>query len=171
MAKKQSALTKITKAFISEKILLQHYVAGYQIVYIYIYIYIYYIYIIYYIYYIIYLLYYIFIYIIYFPKHKLAIDVDDKGHKDRNKYKETEKQNAIEKEFNCKFIGINPDGEDFDVYVEISKISFYHINKSSKKLLVDKISKRLLKLEFKSDHSIKSKVLKQACCQKILLSL
>ena len=28
---------------------------------------------------------------LYFPKHKLAIQIDEKGHKDRNKYKETER--------------------------------------------------------------------------------
>ena len=32
-----------------------------------------------------------------------------------------------------------------------------HITKSSKKSLIDKISRRLLELEFKSNHSIKSK--------------
>ena len=35
-----------------------------------------------------------------------------------------------------------------------------HITKSSKKSLIDKISKRLLELEFFKNHSIKSKCLK-----------
>ena len=42
---------------------------------------------------------------------------------------------------------------------EIKKIH-RHIKKSSKKSLIDKISKRLLELEFESDHLIKSKCLK-----------
>ena len=33
----------------------------------------------------------------YFPKLKLAIQVDEKGHIDRNKYKEMERQKATEK--------------------------------------------------------------------------
>ena len=35
------------------------------------------------------------------PKYKLTIEVDEKGHKDRNKYKEIEKQKSIEKELSC----------------------------------------------------------------------
>ena len=40
------------------------------------------------------------------------------------------------------------------MYVEIGKIS-NHINKSTKKSLIGKISRTLLKLTFKSNHSIK----------------
>ena len=32
---------------------------------------------------------------LYFPKHRLAIAVEAKGHKDRNKYKEVERENTI----------------------------------------------------------------------------
>ena len=35
------------------------------------------------------------------PKYKLTIEVDEKGHKDRNKYKKIEKQKPIEKELSC----------------------------------------------------------------------
>ena len=45
-----------------------------------------------------------------------------------------------------------------------------HITKLSKKSLIDKISRRLLELEFKSNHSIKSKYLK-SIVKKILPSL
>ena len=58
------------KAITSEKILLQHYVLGYQIH-------------------------------LCFPKYKLTIEVDEKGHKDRNKYKEIERQKSLEKELSC----------------------------------------------------------------------
>ena len=47
--------------------------------------------------------------------------------------------------------------------VEVSKIHNYIIEstkKLNKKSLIDKIPKRLLKLEFKSDHLIKFKCLK-----------
>ena len=35
------------------------------------------------------------------PKYKLTIEVDEKGQKDRNKYKEIEKQKSIGKELSC----------------------------------------------------------------------
>ena len=48
---------------------------------------------------------------------------------------------------------------DFDEYEEFGRVQKY-IEKSTKKSLTDDLSKRLLKLEFKSNHSIKSKCLK-----------
>ena len=65
----------------------------------------------------------------------------------------------MEKELGCKFIRINPDTENYDVSTEISKIHNFIIE-STKKSLTNNISKRLLELEFKSDHLIKSKALK-----------
>ena len=44
------------------------------------------------------------------------------------------------------------------------------IKKSNKKLLMDKIARRLLELEFKSDNSIKTRCLKYIA-KKILLTL
>ena len=103
--------------------------------------------------------------VLYFYKHKLATEIDAKGHKNRNKYKEIERQKAIEKDLDIKFFRINPDEKYFDKYAEIEKL-YDHINKSSENSLIDKISKRLLKLEFKSNHLIKLKnlfkVIKQA---------
>ena len=46
---------------------------------------------------------------LYFHKFKLAIDVDELGHADRNISNETERQKDLEKELNCIFIRINPD--------------------------------------------------------------
>ena len=82
---------------------------------------------------------------IYIFKHKLAIEIDENGRKDRNFDYEIKRQKAIEKELDCKFIRINPDEKDFDMDIHISKIH-NHIVKSSKKLLTDKILKRLSEL-------------------------
>ena len=90
---------------------------------------------------------------LYFHKYKLPIEVDELGHNDRNI------DNEIQRELNCVFIRINPDEKDFNIFKEINKIH-RHIKKSPKKSLKDKISKRLLELEFESNHSIKSKCLK-----------
>ena len=65
------------------------------------------------------------------------------------------------------FIRINPNKPGFDDYEEFGRVSAYisesikkQTEKSTKKLLLTKLSKRLLELEFKSNHSIKSKYLK-----------
>ena len=96
---------------------------------------------------------------LYFHKYKLAIEVDELGHADRNLSNEIERQKALEKELNCVFIRINPDEKNFNIFKEINKIH-RHIKKSTKKSLVDYVSKRLLELGFKSNHSIKWKCLK-----------
>ena len=52
------------------------------------------------------------------------------------------------------FIRINPDEKKFNIFKEINKIH-RHIKKLTKKSLIDDLSKRLLELEFNSNHSIK----------------
>ena len=96
---------------------------------------------------------------LYFHKYRLTIEVDELGHANRNLSDEINRQKALERELNFVFIRINPDEKDFNIFREINKIH-RHINKMTKKSLIDDISERLLKLEFKSDHSIKSKYLK-----------
>ena len=83
---------------------------------------------------------------LYFHEYKLAIEVDELGHNDRNIDYKIQRQKALERELNCVFIRINPDEKDFNIFKEISKIH-KHIKKSSKKSLIDKMSKRLLELE------------------------
>ena len=92
---------------------------------------------------------------LYFHKYKLVIEIDELGRNDRNIYHEIQRQRAFERELNCVFIRINPDGVDFNIFRETNKIH-RHIKKSSKKSLIDKILKRLSV----KNHSIKSKCLK-----------
>ena len=71
----------------------------------------------------------------YFSKHDFAVKIDEKGHADRNQGKENERQTKIEKYSDCKFFHkINPDAEDFDIFLEISKIQNYIIQSNEKKL-------------------------------------
>ena len=63
--------------------------------------------------------------------------------------------------------GTNPDAADFDMKMLINQICTHIIEwtkkqtkVSTKKPLIDDLSKRLLELEFKSNHSIKSKCFK-----------
>ena len=59
---------------------------------------------------------------LYFHKYKLAIEVDELGHNDRNIDYEIQRQQALERELNCAFIRINPDAVDFNIFREINKI-------------------------------------------------
>ena len=126
MTQEQLILSKIV-TFAAEKIVLQHNVLGYRID-------------------------------AYFSKYKVAIEVDEQGHNGRDIDYKIERQKAIEKELGCKFIRINPAKKDF---VEIGKIQNY-INKSTKRLteeslkksLIQELSNKLLRLEFKSNNSI-----------------
>ena len=132
LSKEQSVISK-TKLFSIEKILPQHGILGYKID-------------------------------LYFPEHKLARKVDEKGHTDGDKWKEIKRQEAIEKKISCKFIRINPNEKDYDEYAKFGEVNndiIESTKKPTKKSLRHKISKRLLELEFKSNHSIKSKCLKR----------
>ena len=90
---------------------------------------------------------------LYFYKHKLAIEVDELGHADRNLSNEIERQKGLEKGLDCVFNRINPDEKNFSIFKEINKIH-RHIKKSNqiltekstKKSLIDDFSKRLLEL-------------------------
>ena len=96
---------------------------------------------------------------LYFHKYNLAIEVDELGHNDRNITYEIQRQQALERELNCVFIRINPDAVDFNIFKEINKIH-RHIKRSFRESLIDKISKRMLELEFVHNHSTKSRCLK-----------
>ena len=66
-----------------------------------------------------------------------------------------ERQKTLEKELDFVFIRINANGKNFNIFKEINKIH-RHIKKLTKKSLIDDLSKRLLELELKSNHSIKN---------------
>ena len=59
----------------------------------------------------------------YFSESKFVVEIDKKGHIDRNQNEENERQVKIEKYSDCKFFHrINFDVESFDIFLEISKI-------------------------------------------------
>ena len=64
---------------------------------------------------------------------------------------EIKRQKAVKEELGCKGIRINPDEGNFNERKPVSKI-YMHIKKSTQKSLIDNILKRLLQLEFKSNH-------------------
>ena len=86
----------------------------------------------------------------YFSEHKFVVEIDEKGHIDRNQNEVNERQTKIEKHPDCKFFHrINPDVEGFDIFLEISKIQNY-ITKSYEEKLKSKFAEELLnyKTEF-----------------------
>ena len=52
---------------------------------------------------------------LYFHKYKLAIEIDELGHNDRNIDYEIQRQRALERELDCVFIRIDPDAADFNI--------------------------------------------------------
>ena len=53
----------------------------------------------------------------YFSEHKGVVEIDEKGHTDRNQNKENKRQIKIEKHPDCNFLHrINPDAEHFDIF-------------------------------------------------------
>ena len=107
--------------------------------------------------------------VLYFQEYKLAIEVDILGHNNRNIDKEIQWQKAIEKELGCVFIRINPDEEKFNTFKAVNEI-YRYTKKSTKTSLIDKISKRLIELELRSNHSIITMALKRVI-KKVFASL
>ena len=99
-----------------------------------------------------------------FHDYRLAIQIDGKGHKDRNTNDEIQRQKALEKELGCKFIRINLDEKYFSIKKANNEI-FKHIKESikeiTKKSTINSV-KRLLKAapEFKSNYIISNFTIK-----------
>ena len=108
---------------------------------------------------------------LYFHKYKLAIEVDELGHSDRNINDEIERQRALERELSCVFIRINPYARDHNIYREINKIH-RHIKQSNKVKLKegqDKIKKtrRQKQRTRRWNRKIKATIGKSKCKIKI----
>ncbi|MFM7989330.1 MAG: hypothetical protein ACKPKO_59450, partial [Candidatus Fonsibacter sp.] len=50
---------------------------------------------------------------LYLPDQKIAIEIDENNHADRDPLYEIEREEYIKKKLGCKFIRINPDAENF----------------------------------------------------------
>nr|AEX62207.1 hypothetical protein mv_L2 [Moumouvirus Monve] len=69
----------------------------------------------------------------YLPEYKIAIEIDEFNHKDRNPGYEKQRQIDITKELGCKFIRCNPDDKDFNITSLIGTINKHVIEQLSKK--------------------------------------
>ena len=62
----------------------------------------------------------------YFVEYKLAVEIDENNHEQRDNEKELMRENAIKQKLGCEFIRINPDDDKFNINIEIRRI-FEHI--------------------------------------------
>ena len=78
---------------------------------------------------------------IYFTEYSLAVEIDEKGHTDRDLEFEEKRQEALEKKLHCEFIRINTSRENYDADYEASGIQMFtsNFNKNKIKELEDKI--------------------------------
>ena len=67
-----------------------------------------------------------------FSQHKLAIELDEQGHHNRDTVCEIERQKALEKELRCVFIRINPAEENFNVFLKLEKYKITLFNEQRK---------------------------------------
>ena len=80
---------------------------------------------------------------LYFHEYKLAIEVDELGHNDRNTYYEIKREKQIEKELNCVFIRANLDAADFNIN-KLNDQIVKHIIQTKEEKLKNKFGKELL---------------------------
>ena len=87
---------------------------------------------------------------VYFTEYLLAVEIDEKGHTDRDLTFEEKKQKTLEKKLGCKLDRINTNKEGYDADYEtrrmqsfISKLKDRQLKKLNKNLkeLEDKIEK------------------------------
>ena len=64
---------------------------------------------------------------VYFTEYCLAVEIDEKGHTNRDLKFEQKRQEALEKKLNCTFIRINTSRKNFDVNYEFGKIQMFII--------------------------------------------
>ena len=85
---------------------------------------------------------------IYFTEYFLAIEIDEKGHTDRDFIFEEKSQKALEKKLNCKFIRINTSRENYDADYEASRIQTFisKFKENEAKKIKDEIKKLKLQL-------------------------
>ena len=97
---------------------------------------------------------------LFFPVHKLGIEIDENGHLDRSEIKEQKREQTIKKA-GINIIRINPDKENFDIDDEIGEIQDF-IYESGKKLAEESTKKSLIE-----DSEKMTKIFKQLCVQNI----
>ena len=84
----------------------------------------------------------------YFTEYLLAVEVDEKGHTDRDFIFEEKRQKALNKYLGCKFFRINRSKERYNAEYKASRVQEF---------IFEFKDKQLKKLEKESNKKIKSK--------------
>ena len=84
----------------------------------------------------------------YFTEYLLAVEVDEKGHTDRDFIFEEKRQKALDKYLGCKFFRINTSKERYNAEYKASRVQEF---------IFEFKDKQLKKLEKESNKKIKSK--------------
>ena len=71
---------------------------------------------------------------VYFTEYCLAVEIDEKGHTDRDLKVEEKRQKALEKDLNCTFTRINTSRENFDADHEAREIQAFVSNFNKNKI-------------------------------------
>ena len=79
---------------------------------------------------------------LYFYEWKLAIEIDELVHNDRNTDFETKREREIKNELNCVFIRTNPDAANFNIN-ELNNQIFKQIIQSKEKNSVNKVINKI----------------------------
>ena len=81
---------------------------------------------------------------VYFNKFLLAVEIDEKGHTDRDLIFEEKRQKALEKKPGCKFIKINTSNakNGYDVDYEVGNIEAF-IDELQKKKIIKELGKEI----------------------------
>ena len=82
---------------------------------------------------------------IYFSERFLAVEIDEKGHTNKDIIFEEKKQKALEKKLGCKFIKINPSNakNGYDSDYEVGNVQAFFDEFKDKK--IKKLEKQLIK--------------------------
>ena len=84
---------------------------------------------------------------LYFPRHKLGLEIDEYRHVDRNFEDEQSKKIIMEEKRDCRTIRTDPTASDFNIYILINEVRMRKKEttiKFTKNSLIDDISKELL---------------------------
>ena len=86
---------------------------------------------------------------VYFTEYLTAVEVDEKGHTDRDLIFEKKRQEALEKKLGCKFNRINTSKEGYNADYEASRVQTFISNFKNKELkkLEKESNKKIKELE------------------------
>lgn len=60
---------------------------------------------------------------LYLPDYKLAIEIDEHNHRDRDPHEERCREEYIRRDLGCEFMRINPDASDFNIFKLCAQIA------------------------------------------------